>query len=420
METISLSVIAGVLCFGLFHAVNAASSTATRLAVSSPGEAHEQGMLNLMCEIWNFNPTIHDVRLSRRVGDRYDRLTWNDGIEEEPAMEFREMYLAKGTQQEEGTVIYLLSMLKVSREDAGNYSCQVIHRITYKLVAEDITSISVNYVPGETFPMCTSEVQQRTLEIGKPVVFNCTSEQAYPGLKIEWKRANPNNINPVTSVQYSHEEEVYSELTLTPAPSDDGAVFICTLTSPAFPDYLKTCFVGPLNVKGNSQIPSVGSSGSDGQSIEPTTFKDTDVSNKRPPGGVQPGVPSLESNTCRNACSKIKETPWFAGTLVTIVAAVLFLVLDILFLCKLNRLSGRTSRGQGSHSRYLNEDVYVELPQTGGGGQNRLYMTLEPAGKGGQRTNGGDQHLHHSIIPIPPTLIIHQNDVSCMDRINQN
>ena len=115
---------------------------------------------------------------------------------------------------------------------------------------------------------------------GISVVFSCTFEQANPDLSIKWRKSNKDI--PI-SVQHNSKDFIYSELTFTPRSDDNGAIFICQLRSSAFPDFTKTCFVGPVTVISDKTKTEVQPSGTDIlQSVAPTN-NDRDTNTKQFP-----------------------------------------------------------------------------------------------------------------------------------------
>ena len=363
------------------------------LEVSSPGEVKENGLLVFMCQIWNLDSAIHNVQLSREVNGIHQSLTWNDNYEtfddEQQIEQSERMYLAK-RQQEDTSIIYFLSILDITKEDTGDYFCQVIQTTGgLKEYGSESIHIAVQYTPSEIYPECTPHPAP-VLDEGISAVFNCTSEQANPDLTIRWHRSNKDI--PVF-VQHSGKDIVYSELTLTPTSDDNGAIFFCQLTSSAFPDFIQTCFVGPVTVNPDKTKTEVQPSAIDIlRPVAPTNNHNPneDINTKQIPPNVQ------ESSDCSTKCLPSKETSWVIPTASAVgITAAILLLLDIILIIKVYSTSGFRRKHSGLQSEFRKDDIYVELPQTGG--QSRLYMTLEP-GKGGPRSNNNQQQ---SLVPIP-------------------
>ena len=367
------------------------TSASITLEVSSPGEVKENEVLVFMCQIWNLDSAIHNVQLSREVNGIHQSLTWNDNYEtvdgEQQIEQSERMYLAK-RQQEDTSIIYFLSILDITKDDSGDYFCQVIQtRGEIKEHGSESIHISVQYVPSEIYPECTPHPAP-VLDVGISTVFNCTSKQANPELTMQWKRSEKDI--PV-SVQYSDNDVVYSELTLTPTSDDDEAIFICQLTSSAFPDFTKTCFVGPVTVRSDKTKTEVQPTGIDVLRPLVPTNNDKNTKPKQYPPNVQ------ESSDCSTKCLQSKETSWVIPTACAVgITAAILLLLDIILIIKVYSMNGSTRKRSGLQSEFRKDDIYVELPQTGG--QSRLYMTLEP-GKGRPRSNNNQQQ---SLVPIPP------------------
>ena len=384
---------AALLCLcviGRFKFINASIT----LEVSSPGEVKENGLLVFMCQIWNLDSAIHNVQLSREVNGIHQSLTWNDNYEtfdgEQQIERSERMYLAKRLQ-EDTSIIYFLSILDITKEDTGDYFCQVIQTTGgLKEYGSKSIHIDVQYVPSEIYPKCTPHPAPVLIE-GISVDFNCTSEQGNPDITIQWHRSNKDI--PVF-VQHNGKDVVYSELTFTPTSDDDGAIFICQLTSSAFPDFIQTCFVGPVAVRSDKTKTEVQPSGTDIlQPVAPTNnnIQNEDINTKQFPPDVQ------ESSDCSSKCFQSKEISWVIPTASAVgITAAILLILDIILIIKVYSTSGSRRKHSGLQSEFRKDDIYVELPQTGG--QSRLYMTLEP-GKGGLRPNNNQQQ---SLVPIPP------------------
>ena len=344
----------------------------TEISVKAPiNPVRLDAMLSLICKVQNLEST-HDIAISKEAKDgrNYEALTLDEKIQTEDSR----VFLA--VRQLADHKVYFLSIINVQREDQGIYKCKLLRKNPTTEIKAHPVMVNITYLPDEN-PECASAGHlSNNLMEGDTLNWNCSSEEGFPRVSLTWVRSNTGAELPATD--HSQNGRVIAELSHTLTRSDNKAIFICKLSSPAFPDIenKKACHIGPIEVKPNPEKPFDNSAYIDNR----------DDANNRDDGTNNvvssvdfptPGSPTIE---CKEYCSNI-STPvfqWIVATILVGILAIIFLIIGIVMSIKLCHLNN-SSKSRVVQRRYLPahgvDDTYAELE--GKREDNRVYMMLD-------------------------------------------
>lgn len=352
----------------------------TRVEVSSPiNPVPDGGIYSLSCRVWDLQSTLHEVTIQNTSKGITQRLS----VDKEVLTSTSERVFLAVRQMKDGSVIYFLSIMQVSRQDEGKYSCKIVTKSEAASTLVDMASdvLRVQYFPAEPDPLCTPS-DSMTLHAGQAVAFNCSTATAFPSVTMEWVRSGSrvDQRNMRIIKRGSRQDSI---LTIVPSSSDKDTVFICQVTSPAFPGLIRSCHVGPFHVISDSNGISLGpiKNPSNKPARGPT------IDSYHSPGGVPDDKDTTTTTTskplrtfidCGEVCSEYNSPVmfWVITTVVAGIIAVLFLFIGVgLFVKYFNLTSGDGGKSSDYESvRQLHEQVYVDV-----GGKMRdkqVYMTL--------------------------------------------
>ena len=366
----------------------AANPTATSLAPVNP--IREGDILGFYCQIRDLE-SHHSVIISRQVSTEniQESLSWNDDI---LADVDERIFLAR-RQQLDGSDVYFLVVNDVSRTDAGSYFCQVLDRTQGKYILVEEVMIDVIYLPSANNPYC-SPSEDYSVTVGRTTTFNCSTEAGRPSVIFNWNRVSDASAIIEPSREFTDGNIAYSEVTLDISSGDMGAVFLCRISSTAFPAFSKRCFIGPLNVKVDDDYSFETSSGIfDNDDDDDTTL----VIPREEQTASGENTCVVKSCPLFNEASVFWISAFWAASLVTII-----LIAWIVYIHKQLRDLQRTSRrpppefhrppvlpgSTSSRGHHNGEDIYVEMSSKSGGSTchdscgdfdmiDRTYMTLE-------------------------------------------
>ena len=328
------------------------ASAATEITATVPvNPVPEGGMLAFHCRIFNLEIS-HDVAISKTHGSETLRISFAKKI----LLDDDTRYFLAVRQLSDGSIVYFLSIMEVTREEAGQYSCKVLDVTAVDEKAHDRVDVQVSYLPSDNYPQCAYS-GSLTIQSGSLVSYNCSSELGSPNITVEWTRTG-GGVVPKARDHYSN-TYVTSVLTLQPTMVDSGTVYICTITSRAFPD-TKTCHIGPITVTRNPNDVT-------GRRHYPMITRSTE----RPP--KFPAVDKTKSSAsyCKELCDD-QEDSLFIWMIATVVAACVAFILLILGVMLCIKLKYRTIE-QPQH--YVKEDIYAELDKRFD--EDAVYMALD-------------------------------------------
>ena len=332
--------------------------------------AEEHGVFSIHCQASNLGKTM-EVTMYRLIGKNKDipeRLTLEESVKEEVP---ERVFLAH-RQLIDGSKIYFLTLMDVTRADQGEYVCKVVDVIGSNpdLPSSSVT-IDILYFPSDTDPVCSPIAGQVLVEAGKELVLNCSSEIGNPVVTIQWTKSRTDKVMDSKTVAGS--DIAYSELRISPTSADNGAVFMCTISSSEFPDKSSSCHIGPIIVTGGTteSLPDIGHIPDDGQ--EEVTQK--------PPSGIENRPKNASSSDivkrCKSVCDNKDLFHWVITTVICGLIALIFLIISIVLFIKYHLSSQLNSEEHYMPARNPRaEDIYTELE--GRMGENSVvFMKLQ-------------------------------------------
>ena len=335
-----------------------------QVSISTPTESVTVGgILAISCQVWNLKPD-YTVHIFRELETRTEMITNGDYIAR--TAESLNAFLATRTFLD-GSSVYFLTMLGVSDDDQGEYFCKVADLSLFTAITEDSVHVKIYSFPSGMYPLCSSTPNQLlTLRMHETVTLKCTSEKGVPTIRMKWM--NNKSARYITDQNRTDGNLVHSEAILLIDDSLNGAVFSCEITSNGFPDWKRTCNIGPITVQpgqpmnGNYGVTTKVVSGNAGNREQNDILK-----------------PRL-TEAC-GACSSDDDMLQFYLTVATIgtgFLTIIFLTSTIVLCYKYHHISPVTRR---EPLRVLTpqqsiEPVYVSL-QRRSVNADREYMTLE-------------------------------------------
>ncbi|XP_072038325.1 uncharacterized protein [Amphiura filiformis] len=347
------------------------SEAVTKVEILKPSSTAREGeMLTIYCRVWGLekgNVVQHSRRLFETDGIT-EHLSWNDGLLDNVGERF---FLAV-RHLSDGSSVYFLSILHVTRKDAGNYKCQLLIPTDtgFAEVDQDVVATDIFYFPSSD-PTCTSSLTRMTVSAGEEVTLNCSSEVGNPFVELTWSRTGDLSVPKSISYRDSADGKLKTELQFIASIKDTETVFLCQTKSPAFPGQNKGCHVGPISV-----FPS--------PSTEPISL--ASLENRTP----LPSNPPLQTPTCETLCPYFdtQTLPWMVASVGATILSLVFIVVDINLCFKLRHVENIREAASKPYSypplmRGHAHDIYVELgPQKSRHGVESLaessnYMALQ-------------------------------------------
>ena len=342
------------------------------LRVTAPlGEVEEDGVFSIHCEVSNLQEE-QEVSILRNVNGRLERLSLNEEVVKSSLGD--RVFIATRLLSD-GPVVYFLSIMEATKDDEGEYVCEIrsasrdVRDLPYGSV-----DIHVMYFPSESSIACSQATSP--VSVGDVLKLNCSSDAAYPLVDVQWKKTYETEPVLNSHVVKSH-KSVFAEVDYVVTSNDNGGIFICSVTSKAFPNEERTCHVGPITVLPNPSGPLPSG---------PNTDKNDNKNNKH-----DIMIPSLNTNTdnsfestevelieaCQKQCSNMDGSLllWIIATVSAAVIAVTFFVLVIVLMTKYKSLNS-SNRLYESHMMYAAEKIYDEVG-TKQDDRNIVYMSLD-------------------------------------------
>ena len=276
-----------------------------------------------------------------------------------------------------GDTIYFMTITQVSLQDQGKYKCKVGHYEDgdYVKLAEDSIYIEIYYLPNRVYPQCQS-TPANTQNLAENVNFRltCISSKGIPTVTLRWiTNQDLDNV----SVDKNQDDTVSSEMTIRTSPYHDGSVFICELTSPGFKDLKRTCQIGPITVRRNTDTEHI-------DMLPPKITTERNVQSDQSDQKI-----TLISSDCDNECPSDDTFTILYLSVATIGATMLcfvFLTTTIVWCCKYNRASAEIKHAQrniagGDGS----EPVYVSLQTRPSKETNAMLMSVDDPNNPGDK-----------------------------------
>ncbi len=335
---------------------------ATTLSLKVPvNPVSQDGIFSLHCQILGLQD-IHEVTISRTPtgkSGRVQRLSMGNVVFA-PTTELEERVFLAIRQLDDGSVVYFLSLTQVVADDAGTYACEIFTDGLRTLVSAKETHLTVDYLPDD--PICTPPASLQ-VQSGEAVQLSCSSDQGSPNVDLTWKRTvlGKGKINTPTIT--TQDDRIISSVIFNPIPRDDKVVFICEMTSIAFPGVIKRCHIGPFDVHGT--VNSGGNGFMPSKAWDSESDLNTDTSDNYDDHLDTVDYTELTA-TCRTTCdtmAKHSVMRWIISTVVIGVLALLFAIFGIILLFKYSNAERTNSveRGYCIRQHSVPESTY-EIP----------------------------------------------------------
>ncbi len=338
-----------------------------RVSMSSPsGTVTVGGILAIRCQVWNLQKHL-TVNILRNTDAHPEQIVNGDEIVR--GSERLNMFLATRPFAD-GSIIHFVTMVDISYSHGGEYVCKVINLGDVRNVADDSVYINVYSLPANIYPFCTSTPNEPiTLRVHDVLKTRCTSGKGAPTISMEW--INTKSNVQISSREYYEGSLVHSETVIQVDESFHGAILSCDITSDGFPDWKRSCTIGPIRIKSHSSTVH-------GKDVNPNTVSTND---KNMVGPVQGGNTQY-TGRC-GECSSSNEMMEHYLTVATVgtgLLTILFIITTIIMCHKYHSISEQTRRQPTRvlASQQSVEPVYVSLqrrPQSTY--SEREYMTLE-------------------------------------------
>ena len=266
-----------------------------------------------------------------------------------------------------GSVVHFITLVGVSDGDQGKYTCKVIDVLFSHVNTEDSIDVNIYSYPANMYPLCTSISNQPiTLSVGETLTLKCTSEKGIPNIEMKW--LNTKSFRYISSPNTTDGNLIHSETIIRIDDALQNVVFRCEISNKGFPDWKRTCSIGPILVNSNP-------------SVKQNNGMTTNIvgGNKETRGQNDMLKPRL-IGAC-GTCSSNDEILQFYLTIAVIgtgILTIVFLTTTMILCYKYQRISNVTRR---EPTRVLTpqqsiEPVYVSL-QRRSVNADREYMTLE-------------------------------------------
>ena len=373
---IQISCCLTLLCYEKFGFAFGAGSE-TRLEVESPVTPVEEGeILSFRCQVWNLKKG-HDVELLRTLKTGTEKMFVGGDIL--PSTGDNSFVALR--QLDDGSTVYFLTIMYTSRDDEGEYICRISRTVgvNTQLVRWNSVNITVLFPPPTTDPQCHNSELVSVLE-GTELTLNCSSATGNPPVSIQWVRTGTSTEIPTKSDTILSNDRLFAVKTTRLYLEDDGAIFICQLTSEAFPDVSLSCHVGPVRIIDDPNIerPFITSESIDqpvkDNALPPTTGSGKDLVR-----------PSINTDNCKKYCESTSTSTSFFWIITTVIAgsaALIFLIIFLVCLVKFCKEEGNNNNHRHYIEQQTIEEIYSEVDSKmhrnySESRLNRDYMALQ-------------------------------------------
>ena len=208
------------------------------------------GVLAIQCKISNME-NDHTVKMFRATKIYTEELTTGMTYVESSLGE--RIFLSRRNVPG-GVTLFFTTIVDISTLDQGEYVCKVytLSGTDYVKVTEGSTNVDVYFLPDRIYPQCQSTpTATENMHEDVQLTLACISAKGSPGVSLRWI---DNSNQEMYSQSKSHDDTVSSEYKVRTSANLHGKVFICEMTSTGFPDFKRTCNIGPIKMKRNSNV----------------------------------------------------------------------------------------------------------------------------------------------------------------------
>ena len=303
------------------------------------------GVLAIQCKIRNMG-NDHTLRMYRATKTHTEQLTSGSDYMTSSSLGQR-IFLSKRNMPGRITVFFA-TIVDVSLLDQGEYFCKVytLSGTDHVKVTEGSVEVNVYFLPNSIYPQCQSTpAVTENMNENAPLTLTCISAKGNPAVDLRWIDNSNQEISSQSTIQ---DNTVFAEIALRTS-TRYGSLFICEMTSTGFPDFKRTCQIGPVTIKTNK------------------TPENTAVIQPNMP--VEPSETNNQktsiSNECSANCSSEDKYMILYLSMATVTAAMLtivFLITTIIMCFKYQNASNDARNAQRNiTSCDGSEPVYVSL-----------------------------------------------------------
>ena len=207
------------------------------------------GALAIKCEIWDIDDD-HIVKLFHVTKTRIEELT--TGMNIIMTSPFGQRIFLARRRTPGGTTVFFATIVDISLLDKGEYLCRVYtaSRRDYVKVAEDAVDVEIYFLPDRIYPQCQSTPDiTENMDENVQLKLTCLSANGSPAVSLRWI----NNLNQeLFSRSVSQDDTVSTEFNMRTSASLHDTIFICEMTSAGFTDFTRSCQIGPITIKTNT------------------------------------------------------------------------------------------------------------------------------------------------------------------------
>ena len=325
------------------------------------------------CQITGLEEDKHRVEIFKIANQRSVPLSTSQSVGDS----VDERVLLAVRQMEDGSVVYFLTITGATQADEAEYSCKVIGLYpTITEVASDTVNMELTYFPTHSYPVCEPSGSDQPFPVvqeGDVITLSCHSETGNPIVNIGWKKGT--YTYPKENVRREEKNgRIYATVNVRVKASDNGAVFVCEITSNAFPLQKQTCHYGPLSVIPNQNNNNNPNRVRDSTSTSIAMLDSTLNSSEDTADFVD------LTNRCQKECKQSNSSVmyWIITTIIASVLAFIFLVfaivLVILKTCRSSEWDSPDYHEPQYDGNVITERMYREIDSRRDGG--KMYMSL--------------------------------------------
>ena len=343
----------------------------TRVEVTSPVHPTVGGILAIKCQVWNMEQ-VHRVNLFRvLMNGNTEEITTNGEYYNRSPLGQRG-FVAKRAYSG-GSIVLFLTVVDVISSDEGEYLCKVhsLVRGTYTDIAQGSLTVEIYTFPDKIFPSCSSTPNKLTLTTGEKALLTCTSNKGFPTVQLTWSCLK--DYLSFTTHDSSEGDMIQSTIEFTVDISYNRAIFECKLTSPGFPNRVRSCTIGPLTIP----------TGSDDRIVE--GFDPLNANTKK--SNEKPDI--LKGEICNTPCPPEDQYTllyWAVACVGTTILMFIFLTTTIIYCCKYQTISSEVIAAENSFTSCDgSEPVYVSLQRRQLPERNSMFMSVEDPNNPGNK-----------------------------------
>ena len=306
------------------------------------------GVLAIQCKVRNIENN-HEIWMYRATKTHTEQLT--SGSDYKTSSLGQRIFLARRNMPG-GVTVFFTTIIDISMVDEGEYLCRVytLSGRDHVKVTEGSVNVEVYFLPNSIYPQCQSAPAViDNMKQNVPLKLTCISAKGAPAVSLRWI---DNLQQEISSLSMTEDNTVSAEIILQTSFINHGKVFICEMTSPGFVDFRRTCQIGPVTIKANTNVEDTGF-------IRHNMPISTSKTNNHK---------TLISNGCNRECSSDDKYTILYLSVATVGSAMLcvvFLITTIIMCCKYNDASSDV------RSRSTQRNMTIE------DGSEKVYVSLE-------------------------------------------